>query len=149
MHEGKFKLTGIALAAAVIVLIVWLGMLLWMTQRTDASEVIWARLFSVLSSLEAVAFAAAGALFGTSVQRQRVKDAHERADKADTRAAEAEKEAASNAQAAANGKALATAVKARAQGRSEGGVDRMSAGARGAGAQGDELLVIAEKLFPD
>ena len=60
-------LTGIAMIAAVAVLIVWLGMLWWLILHTNAAEVTWARWLTVLASLEAVAFAAAGAIFGTTV----------------------------------------------------------------------------------
>jgi hypothetical protein len=51
-----------------------------------------------------VAFGAAGALFGTHIQRQRVTEAQDRA-------AKAEGEAEANKDAAAKGKALAAAVK--------------------------------------
>jgi hypothetical protein len=144
------KLEGAALAAAILILAVWLGLLAWMAFHTGATEVEWARLFSVLGSLEAVTFAAAGALFGTTIQKQRVQDARERADKAEGRASDAEKTAASKTQAAANGQALATAVKARAaqQPRSVDRIERVSTTAAPA-AMPDDLVALADKLFPD
>jgi hypothetical protein len=66
-----------------------------------------------------VAFAAAGAIFGTTIQKQRVQDAREQASKAEGRAQKAEKKAAAEAKDAANGHALATTIKARRKARSE------------------------------
>ena len=150
MKEGKTRLTGVALIAALIVLAVWLALLMWLMLRTDASEVVWARLFAVLGSLEAVAFAAAGALFGTTIQRQRVRDAQQQAEKAEERATKSEENSAENAQMAANGRALATAVKTRMQARSsDSGVERLSVGERAASAADDDLAALANRLFPD
>ncbi|MGH9631269.1 MAG: hypothetical protein ACRD7E_23435 [Bryobacteraceae bacterium] len=146
-QEGRTNLEGAGLIAALVIVAAWLAMLSWLAFRTAATEVEWARLFSILSSLEAVAFAAAGALFGTAIQRQRVQEARERAEKAEERAAGAEKSATSNAQAAVNGRALATAVKARAgaRGRAAEGAERVSAG----GGAKDDLAALAEQLFPE
>jgi hypothetical protein len=102
-----------------------------------------------LGSLEAVAFAAAGALFGTTIQRRRVEEAKERAEKADERASQAQKESAANAEAAANGKALATAIKVRRPARSSAhGVERVSTG-QPQELVSDDLVALAERLFPD
>jgi len=60
---------------------------------SNSSDTQWTRLAYVFGSVEAIAFAAAGALFGVTVQRDRVEKAEQKADK--------------NAQDAANGKALA------------------------------------------
>jgi hypothetical protein len=145
--EGK--LTGVALIAALIVLAAWLGLLSWLAFHTGATDVQWARLGSVLGSLEAVAFAAAGALFGTTVQKQRVQEAKERAEKAENRASQAEKTSTENVQAAANGRALAIAVKARSATRAASqGVERVSAFEKSGGAE-DDLVALATRLFPD
>jgi hypothetical protein len=45
-----------------------------------AADMTWTRLTFVFGSVEAIAFAAAGALFGVSVQREGVKKVEERAD---------------------------------------------------------------------
>jgi len=75
--ETNSKLSGAALVAALFVVAVWLGMLIWLVVHSDATEVTWARWLTVMASLEAVAFAAAGAVFGTTVQSQRVTEAKE------------------------------------------------------------------------
>jgi len=135
---------GAALVAALVLIAVWLAMLGWMVSRTTVADLEWTRLLVILGSLEAVAFAAAGALFGTTIQRHRVDDAKERAEKADARASQAEKNSMENAQAAANGRALATAVKARQPSRAAAGVERVSTQ-----ETTDELVTLAERLFPD
>ena len=76
------KLTTVGTYMALILLVAWLVLLTVMAFHTSASEMEWARWGSVLGSLEAVVFAAAGALFGTTVQKQRVQDANQRAEDA-------------------------------------------------------------------
>lgn len=49
----------------------------------------WARLSQIYNSIEAIAFAAAGLLFGTIIQSKRAQDAENRADNAQTNAADA------------------------------------------------------------
>jgi hypothetical protein len=105
------KLHGAALVAALVVLAAWLVLLGWLAIHTEIADNQWSRLITVLSSLEAVAFAAAGALFGVQIQKQRVQEAQKRADSAENRASEAEKTAAAMAE---KGNALAKAVKIRA-----------------------------------
>lgn len=146
--KGEASLQGAALIAALFIVAAWLGLLGWLAFHTGASEVEWARLLAVLGSLEAVAFAAAGALFGTTIQRRRVEEAKERATKAEDRAAQAEKSSMANAQAAVNGKALATAIKARRTRSSAQGVERVSTG-HAQEAVTDDLAALAEQLFPD
>lgn len=106
-------LSGPALYVGIAVIMAWFGMIVWLGFHINDLEVQWSRLVFLLSSMEAVAFGAAGALFGTQIQRQRVADAQQRADKAET-------EATSNKDAAAKGKALAAAVKAEAQAAGHG-----------------------------
>ena len=143
------KLTGVALVAALIVLAAWLVLLSWLAFHTGATELQWARLGSVLGSLEAGAFADAGALFGTTVQRQRDEEAKERTGKAEDRASRAEQTSTEHVQAAANGRALAAAVKARAGTRANiRGIERASA-AEESGEATDDLAALAAKLFPD
>jgi len=139
-EKTESGLTGVALYAALVVMAAWLVLLTWLAFHTGMNETQWARLGSVLGSLEAVAFAAAGAFFGTTVQKQRVQEANERADKA----AQTSKE---NLQAAANGRALATAVKARAA-TAVKGIERVSV-VEGLGCADDALVALANKLFPE
>jgi hypothetical protein len=144
--KGESTLHGAALIAALVLVAAWLVLLGWMVFRTTVPDLEWTRLLVILGSLEAVAFAAAGALFGTTIQRHRVEEAKERAEKADARASQAEKSSVANAQAAANGRALATAVKARRIPQAATGVERVSAQQPEASS---ELLSLAERLFPD
>jgi type VI protein secretion system component VasK len=147
--ESK-TLSGVALVVAVGVLLAWVAMLWWLVIHTDAVEVQWARLLTVLSSLQAVAFAAAGALFGTTIQQQRVRDAHERAHTSEKQAEDARAQAAENAEAAANGKALAEAVKLSGRGRPIAeAVERVSGKAAEGEVRIEDLSALAAKLFPD
>src|SRR5579871_1831783 len=132
--------TGPALWTGIVVVAFWLVMIVFLTRHVGDVEVQWSRLVFLLSSIEAVAFAAAGALFGTQIQRQRVTDAKERADKA-------EKEATTNKDAAVKGKALAAVVKSEARSAGHGqGITRTSvAGTPPTSAS----LQLAEELFPD
>ena len=132
-------LAGTALVIAVVVILVWLGFLIWLLVEVNTSEIAWSRLLVVLGSVEAVAFAAAGALFGTTVQRQRVNDQRARADAAESRADASETTA-------VNGQKLAAAVKVSRGTRGEGTRERLSAEA---GPEPDPLLELANQLFPD
>jgi hypothetical protein len=142
------KLTGVAAAAALIVLAAWLLLLVWLAFHTEANPQQWDRLNLVLGSLEAVAFAAAGALFGTTVQKQRVKESKEQAEKAESRAASAEHKAFANAQAAANGNALAAAVKVSAGTPTSIAVEEQSPHSGRKREPHDDLVALAERLFP-
>lgn len=132
-------LSGVAVAVAVTVVVVWLGFLVWLVVKADASEVTWSRLLVVLGSVEAVVFAAAGALFGTTVQRQRVEDYKTRTDAAESRAD-------ANQKAAVNGHKLAAAVKATYASAGDGVTERLSADSQ---PGRDRLLHLADELFPD
>jgi hypothetical protein len=132
-------LAGAALAVAVAVIAVWLGFLIWLLVEVSANEVTWTRLLVVLGSVEAVAFAAAGALFGTTVQRQRVEDQRERADVAESRADAYQT-------AAINGHKLAAAVKATRAAGADATRERLAAEA---GSEHDPLVELANQLFPD
>src|SRR5271166_3774291 len=103
-NKSGAPLAGAALAVAVVVIFVWIGFLVWLLVEVNTAEVAWSRLLVVLGSVEAVAFAAAGALFGTTVQRQRTEDQRARADVAESRAS-------ANESKAINGQQLAAAVK--------------------------------------
>ena len=114
-EEAKSKaLSGVALYVAVFAVLVWLGFTIFMFTNTDADEVTWARQAWIFGSVEAVSFAAAGALFGTAVQR-------ERAEKADKRADEAEEVAEENRDEATKGRAFAANVQAEDKARQRRG----------------------------
>jgi hypothetical protein len=130
------------------VLAAWLLLLVFMAFKTSLEEVAWSRLLVVLGSIEAVAFAAAGALFGTQIQRQRVQDAQRHAANAEAKAAEAERRASANADAAIKGKTLAVVVKAKSRNRPGPDIEHFSAPGETAHDQ-DELAALARELFPD
>ena len=127
-------LAGAPLAVAVLAILVWIVFVVVMLVASDADETQWARMAYVFASVEAVAFAAAGALFGVTVQRDRVKSAEEKAD--------------AHARDAANGRALA--ISAIADGGHLGGQD--DAYAFGPGETQDlrqRHAELARTLFPD
>jgi hypothetical protein len=132
---GTAKLTTPALIASLFALAALAGFTVYMIIQADTdSEVTWARLAWLFSSVEAIAFAAAGALFGARVHRERAE--------------KAESEARKFAGDAARGRALAAALKAEAAVSDEGAT-------RGLGGGDEEPTVrsrharLAQELFPD
>lgn len=93
--EKRTGISGAPMVVAVVAILVWVAFLVIMLGASDSDETQWARMTYLFASVEAIAFAAAGALFGVSVQRERVKSAEEKAD--------------AHARDAANGRALAMA----------------------------------------
>jgi len=65
---------------AIAVLVGFAAMVVYLMVRVDADEMTWTRLAWLMSSVEALAFGAAGAVFGASVQRERAVAAEQRAD---------------------------------------------------------------------
>lgn len=110
--KGRSGLSGWALGAAVVVLIAFAAFVVFMIHDIESSEVRWTRLAWLFASVEAIAFGAAGALFGTTIQRGRAENA--------------EAEARKNADAAAKGVALASSLIADAP-ESEAGAARLEA----------------------
>ena len=142
------EIGGAGVIAAFLVIVAWLGLLLWLISHTAISDAEWARLLVVLGSVEAVAFAAAGALLGTTIQVKRVQEARKREEKAEEKAEKERNVANAKTAEAANGKALATAIKARAKSRSvRSGVERVSAASTG--GVDDDLVALSNELFPD
>lgn len=92
------QLSGVALVAALVVLVGFVIFVVFLIVEVDVDEIRWSRLAWIFASVEAIAFGAAGALFGSSIQR--------------ARAEKAEGDAKENAEAAANGRALAESLKA-------------------------------------
>jgi hypothetical protein len=127
-------LRGPALIAAVLALVLWAAFVVVMLFRANtASDLLWTRLAFLFASVEAVAFAAGGAMWGASIQR-------ERAEKAEQAATENQKDA-------ANGRALAATLLA------EGGQPSGTPGVQRLGPEASEVAqrhaVIARSLFPD
>ena len=92
-------ISGVPLIAAIAILLafgVLVGCLL--SQVNHSNEIRWTRFTWLFASVEAIAFGAAGALFGSTIQRQRAENA--------------ESAAAANADDAAKGRALAATLQA-------------------------------------
>lgn len=103
--SGPPKLSGAALWTAVFAVAVWIGFSIFLIARAGTNETEWARIAWVFGSIQAVAFTAVGALFGTAVQQQNVSNAQQQA-------ASAKKDADQQREAATKGRALATAMQA-------------------------------------
>jgi hypothetical protein len=132
-------LAGVALVVAVAVIVVWLGLLIWLAVSANSSDIAWSRELVVLGSVEAVAFAAVGALFGTTVQRQRVADLTAQRDAAQS-LAEASQAA------AVNGEKLAVAVRTANASKAGSRAEQLSTSGR---ANSDPVLELANLLFPE
>ena len=143
------KLTGAALWVAIFAIAVWIGFSIFLIAKAGTNETEWARIAWVFGSIQAIAFAAAGALFGTAVQQQNVNNAQEQATSA-------KKDADRQRDAAAKGRALAAALQAEAAtppAGDVGGIQRAAvASATGAGSA-DELRQrhawLSRSLFGD
>lgn len=129
-------LSGPVLVLAIVVVGLWAVTVVFLFLQADSSqEVTWARYAFLLASVEAVAFAAGGALWGNSIQRERAENA--------------EKAAEENAQDSANGRALASTLIADGAEASQA----TQPGVQGFGAAGDAVADrharMAKALFPD
>lgn len=96
--SGWFDLVKFVAAVAAIVSFGWF--VYYMLGQTKSEEKEWTRAVYLFQGVEAVAFAAAGFIFGKEVHRERAE--------------KAEKEAKENGKEAAKGKALADIVKSKA-----------------------------------
>ena len=166
-EDSKQRLPAPAVWTAIALLIAFGGLVVWMiTNASSASELIWQRQAYIYGSVEAVVFAAAGALFGTQVKREQVAKAEERATQAQEEATEAKKSEQISATDAANGRTQAAAIRgiatAQAAQREAGTVPgedvpgSRAPGPRGPGgttAGGSDLALaalvhVADELFP-
>lgn len=135
-ETGKpLPLSGWTLWAALASLAAF-GVFVWfMITQIAAEEITWTRLAWLFASVEAIAFGAAGALFGSTIQRQRAENAEQRAD--------------SNQKSAASGQALAKLLIADDQtaGKSE---DALRSGVPlDAAALAARHAAFAKGLFPE
>ncbi len=102
-------LSGARLIAAIVVLALFaalVGYMVWF--GPNANNTAWARVDSIYTGVEAIAFGAAGAIFGTTIQR-------DRAVKAEIDAATERARADQNAAGATRGATLAQLLRADAQ----------------------------------
>ena len=97
--NNKLSRTGTVVAAGAVLLWAVFAAILLRNAGTKEADV-WTHLTFVFASVQGIAFAAAGALFGTAVQQDRVKNAESRADSAQD--------------AAGNGRALALMLQSEA-----------------------------------
>jgi hypothetical protein len=86
VKEKRSGISGLPLYVAIGAVLVWIAFVVVMLLSSDASETQWTRLTFVFASVEAIAFAAAGALFGVTVQRERVEKAEQRAEQNESEA---------------------------------------------------------------
>jgi len=114
-----------------------------MTEVED--ETVWTRSTFLLTGYEAIAFAAAGYIFGKEVYRKQAEKSEEKADDAAEKAAKA-KEGENDA--LSRGYRLAEAVKARASALAPTEGELVAKGIGSAEGGSDYLANLAEKLFP-
>jgi hypothetical protein len=113
---------------AVVILVGFIGSTIFMLLQSSLSDIQWSRDIYLFGGIEAIAFAAAGFLFGTQVQRQQVQAANDRAQQADTHAQDATERAMS---------ATATAAATQAKADAVAAVVRSKAAAEGAFSLGE------------
>jgi Na+/melibiose symporter-like transporter len=137
VKETRTGLSGVPMVVAILAVAIWAAFLVVMLLASDSEDKTWTRLTFVFASVEAIAFAAAGALFGVSVQRERVQTAEQKAD--------------AHARDAANGRALAAinvADEAATEARDPAAQSFGAGGAPDAGLYRRHAEV-ARRLFPD
>jgi hypothetical protein len=103
--SGSPKLSGTGLWVAIFALVVWVAFSIVLLFNIGKNETEWTRIAWVFGSIQSVAFAAAGALFGTAVQQQNVSTAQQEATNA-------KKDADQQRETAIKGRALAAVVQA-------------------------------------
>jgi hypothetical protein len=89
--SNAFK-DNLAAIFGIIVLVAYAGFIFYMLTLTSLPDTSWNRAVYLLGGTEAIAFAAAGALFGNTVQRQQTKDLKDEAKQAKQDQARAEQE---------------------------------------------------------
>jgi chemotaxis protein histidine kinase CheA len=128
----------VGLATAVLLGFGWI--LFYMFGETKTAETEWTRAVNLFQGVEAVAFAAAGFIFGKDVHRARAENAEKRAD--------------ANEKEASKGKALAEVVKAKAHAHPAKAATfaAMATSTQHAfdvnRAELDELANVAREMFP-
>jgi hypothetical protein len=133
---------------ACIIIVGYVVFLIYMMRMVSVpEEIVWMRTTYLLNGFEAIAFAAAGFLFGKEVHRQQAENAEKRADKAQDEASEA-KETAGDA--LTKGYRLTEAIKAQAAAQAGPLLKAKSIEGETEAAQGDfdYLTNLADELFP-
>jgi len=141
---GKF------IAAAVLVFFaILVGYMLYIVNFKDGlTDLNWARSLYIFSGIEAVAFAAAGYLFGREVNRRRAETAEEKADEEGKIADQAIADA---TEAQSNGRSLVSMIelkKQKLQAVSQKSSKASAETFKSSDSDMDELLRMGEELFP-
>ena len=148
-HTGQAsgELSTPLITVAVVILFFFAGLLIYMYRIAPTmEEALWNRALALFGSVEAIAFTAAGYLFGREVHREQAKKAENRAD---IKTLEAQQALALAAEEKHRGQGLAEAIKAKKSATSE----RTDGSLRGqpegvASTHLDELATLAERLYP-
>jgi len=112
MANGTSRISTPAMVVAILVLVAFGGLLAYLFSISSAaSETLWNRSIFLYGGVEALAFAAAGFLFGKEVHRAQAENAEQRAEE---KTREAERQATKAATAEANGRSLAKVIEAKA-----------------------------------
>lgn len=138
---------------AILALLGFGGFTIYLVLISTVQEPEWTRDVYLYGGIEAVAFAAAGFLFGSEVRRRQAEQAIERALEADATAASAQVQA---AVAEANGKALTDAINVKLSTINQGAASStQTPSGNEAGNSADvartdltELSLLAARLFP-
>jgi hypothetical protein len=141
---GTSSLPMIASAVAVTLLVAYFVLLLMQMGKVNDSEPAWSRRSELFRGVEALAFSAAGAILGTTVQRQVTKKAEAQAEQARIDADEQRHRADGNEAAAEKGRALHRLAAVKAQGA---GATPQTRGAPATGRHNEfqELVELAER----
>jgi len=136
--ETAAPLSTVAVIVAVGLVVAYLIAVALQWNERDASEVLYGRGLHLIGGLEALAFAAAGALLGNAVQRQVTEEAKKKASDEKKRADE-------NAAAGEAGRAMVSLARAKVSASSEG-VRRYQLDAAGSvRTEMEELLAVARQ----
>lgn len=131
-------LSVVATLLGLLLIVVYLVGVWAQWRDTGADDIAWARHQALLTSLEALGFTAAGALFGTTVQSRATRQAERRAQNA-------EQSAADNARDAEKGRALHRVIEAKISGDG----DAVRAATRPTGDPLAELRALAKQFDVD
>ncbi len=130
---------------ALAVIIGYVYFVIHMFGMTEVKDETWTRATFLLTGYEAIAFAAAGYIFGKEVHRKQAERAEEKADEAMDAAAKA-KEGENDA--LSKGYRLAEAVKARASATAPTEEELVAKGIGSPEVGSDYLANLAKELFP-
>jgi hypothetical protein len=145
------KLSRPLIVVAVTILIAFAVLLYHMYQIAPTQEeALWNRSMALFGSVEAIAFTAAGYLFGKEVHREQAQRAEQRAH---DKTAEAHEANAAAAEAKAKGESLRKAIEAKRAATARGTMNESPRGQTGgtetlATSDLQELAVLAQSLFP-